>query len=163
MSNNLTFKNFGDFLSKVMIIYFSLISSTLMIGIVFYFLVKDMQPSNEELFFPLIAVSIVMLFSTLFIIKFLNGLQLKAVNSKNTLSEKLQPYLTLQLIKFAMIEGIALITLVGFFLTGNPLFFIVFIGALSFYIIERPSKEKFLFDVELTQEEKEIVMNNTSL
>lgn len=162
MANNISFKNFGDFLNKIMLIYFALISSTLMVGVVFYFLVKDIQPSNEDLFFPLILVAIIMLFTSLFIIKFLNGLQLKSINEKNNLSEKLPAYLTLQIIKFAMIEGIALFTLVGFYLTVNPLFFIVFIGALSFYIIERPSKEKFLFEVELAQEEKDIVMNNKS-
>lgn len=163
MANNISFKNFGDFLSKIILIYFALISSTLMVCVVFYFLVKDMQPSNEDLFFPLILLAVIMLFTSLFIIKFINGLQLKSINDKAGLSEKLSAYLTLQIIKFAMIEGIALFTLVGFFLTVNFLFFIVFFGALSFYIIERPSKEKFLFEVELTQEEKDIVMNNKSL
>lgn len=163
MNQNLSFNNFGSFLAKLTLLYFALISSTLLIGVVFYFLTQDNTPPSEELFLPLIVVSIAFLFSSLFVLKFINGIQLKIINNKNTISEKLLGYFALQIIKFAMIEGVALLTLVGFYLTGNNLFFIVFIGALSFYILEKPSKEKFLFEVSLSADEKEKILNNSNL
>ena len=66
-------------------------------------------------------------------------------------------YRTLKLISWAMIESACLFTLVALFLTTNNIFAIIFVALLIIFFLQRPSKESFIVDFRLNDEEREIV------
>lgn len=98
--------------------------------------------------FPIIAL--IGIFSS----KFIFNLLIKKLKTKETLQAKLAGYQSASLIKFALIEGPALLNIVWFSQTGNLLYLTIGGVLILFLFMQRPKTEKIETDLELNSEHK---------
>lgn len=76
------------------------------------------------------------------------------LNREQPLNEKLKVYTSASLIKYACIEGPAVICLVAYYSTGNALPLTIAFCLMAFLIVQRPSKHRIIEQLPLTPEEK---------
>lgn len=135
------------------IIFNSLMLTQLVIGFIFYYMISNNLIEtilSEVVLLPLIVLVInttVILFA-----KYLFTKRNK-IDKKLTLEEKVYSYRSLSLLIMIMIEGVNIINLVIFLLSGSTIYLLVAILILILYFVYKPSKEKFI-EVTLTNEEK---------
>lgn len=133
----------------------------LLIFAVFYFLVQadDYKPQAElDSIFTFIVPSAGLI--AMFISRLLYGQNILKVEQTNTIADKLNKYRTFKIISWAILEGAALFSLVSFFLTGNYFYVAVFIFVYGFFLFNRPSKEGFVIDMQVTGPLKEEILRN---
>lgn len=80
--------------------------------------------------------------------------QIGSAANQTTLAGKLTRYQSASIIRFALIEGISLFSVVGFLKSGNLLFAVVFGLLILLFIANRPTKDKVETDLNLSYEEK---------
>ncbi|MDZ7764892.1 MAG: hypothetical protein U5K00_10745 [Melioribacteraceae bacterium] len=135
------------------IIFNTLLLTQLIIGFLFYYLnsANTIEPVlSEVVFLPLIVLGInttVILFT-----KYLFTKRNK-IDKKLNLEEKVHSYRSLSLLLMTMIEGVNVINLVIFLLSGSTIYLLVAVLILILYFVYRPSKDKFV-EVTLTNEEE---------
>lgn len=135
------------------LIFNSLLVTQLIIGFIFYYLTstQTIEPIlSEVVFLPLIVLGInttVILFAKYIFTK------RNKIDKKLTLEEKVYSYKSLSLLLMTMIEGVNVINLVVFLLSGSTIYLLVAVLILILYFVYRPSKDKFT-EVTLTNEEE---------
>lgn len=135
------------------ILHLALLAGPLLAATIFY-LNTEIQmngSSGDDIFiyvFPIIALGGV--FASTFLFKIMLN------NLKNTedLQKKLAGYQTASLIKWALLEGPALLNIVWFATTGNLLFLTIAGVLLLFLFMQRPTKLKMENELELKGELK---------
>lgn len=136
-TNNNTPKGFFRTLS---LIHMGLIGGLLVATAVFYLQTEVPPNTGEEdlmiYVFPTIAIL------SIFLSKFLFAQQLKNLEDKKLLSQKIPGYLTASLISYALVEGPAFLNLIWFSTTGNMLYFAVTLTLLAYLLWHRPTKQK---------------------
>lgn len=89
--------------------------------------------------------------------------KLKSIKAKPELMDRLSEYRTVQIIRYALLEGPSLFALICFFLTGNFLF-LAFAGIIILYFtINRPSRSKTSSDLELGIKERDLIEDPHSI
>jgi hypothetical protein len=94
---------------------------------------------------------------------FLYRTRINALKSLTSLSEKLNSYRAVMIIRLAVWEGASMFSLVAYFLTGSNLFVVISVIYVLLFIIVRPTAEKFSFELELSPEEKALLENADSV
>jgi len=135
----------------------------LVLGIVFFALITiflqlngfgDLgEDLNNIFFYTVIAFTIGGLFASNMVFK----KKLGAINPKNSLLEKGEKYREALIIKFALIEGPAFFSIVVYMLTGNSILLIIIAFLVVVFIINRPTKDKFVIDLGLNSEERKFL------
>ncbi|MEO9531266.1 MAG: hypothetical protein ABJG68_11920 [Crocinitomicaceae bacterium] len=136
------------------IIYFALLMGMLL------FLAVSIFISKEDLVFyldfsePLFLVVPVLMFGCIAASTFIPKKLLAPIKNTKDLTQKTTVYNTSSIIKYALIEGPVLLSIVCFILT-HSLYFLVFtaIGILYFVTL-KPNPEKISRDLELTYDER---------
>ena len=128
-----------------------LIGGLLMATAVFYLQTEKVPPNTGEedlmiYVFPSIGIL------GIFLSKFLFAQQLKHLEDKKLLSQKLPGYLTASLISYALVEGPAFLNLVWFNTTGNMLYFAVTLTLLVYLLWQRPTRQKVEHQLQLKGE-----------
>jgi len=111
----------------------------LLLALVFYFITpttttKDLEGDIFIYIFPMLAL--MGLFASTFIFRIVT----KDIDRKDSLLSKLATYQSASLIRYACIEGPALINLVWFSTTGNLLYLTVAGALILFLFVQRPTK-----------------------
>jgi hypothetical protein len=88
---------------------------------------------------------------------FLYKLRLKSVRNLTGLGAKLAVYRSLMIVRWALLEGPALFTVVCYFLTGNQLLLAFAALPVLMLLVSRPSREHATADLGLTWDEKAIL------
>ncbi|MGZ3812336.1 MAG: hypothetical protein ACXVB0_16805 [Mucilaginibacter sp.] len=153
----------AQFLKTIIIIHFALLAGQLLFAVVafslavkVYFGVKDW---NDAFMYvgPALAIGGVLAGNFMF------RQQLNALAGKNTLSEKISVYQSATIIRFALLEGPSLFSIVAFMLGGN-LFFLVISGLLILYMLMlRPAKDRVESDLNLGFDEKMEFLNENEI
>lgn len=113
------------------------------------------EGQNEALGETLILVLAVMAVTLIPAAYYLERMQLRKIPPSAGLEKKLFDYRQILVIKLAMIEGVLMLALVVFFLTGNTLLIIPIGLLLGLLWINRPSREKLTDLFSLNQAEQE--------
>lgn len=141
------------------IVFSALAVGQLLMLAVFIFVHKDSSaPINSSLdnVFTFI-VPLAGLFS-MFLSKFLYGQNILKTEQAESTALKLNKYRTYKIISWAVLESAALFSLVAFFATANYLYVVVFIFVFGFFLFNRPSKEGFVTDMQVTGPVKEAIL-----
>lgn len=161
MSETFDKQNFENNFRVNNILFFSLAAGQLLILIIFWLLVGDTEIVKEvqmdgvfTYIVPLVGLS------AMFASKFLYTNNLLNVRQNDSMKEKLNKYRTFKIISWAILEGAALFSLVAFFLTANYLYVAVFIFVFGFFLFNRPSREGFVTDMQITGPEKETILRS---
>jgi hypothetical protein len=143
------------------IIYGALIFGLITFFAIALFIVenKKIEPiqSINEIFKFLIPVAG---FAVMFLARSIYNKNISSVNFSEDLLAKITKYRTIKIIQWAQIESGAFLSLVGFILTGNYLYAIVFLFLLGYLILIKPSKEQFINDLNISGEQDKIFSNN---
>ena len=95
-------------------------------------------------------------FAVMFLARSFYNKNISSVNFNKDLLAKIAKYRTFKIIQWAQIEAGAFLSLVGFILTGNYLYAIVFLFLLGYLILIKPSKEQFIRDLKISNEQDKI-------
>jgi hypothetical protein len=143
------------------IIYGALIFGLITFFAIALFIVenKNIEPiqSINEIFKFLIPIAG---FAVMFLARSIYNKNISSVNFSEDLLAKITKYRTFKIIQWAQIESGAFLSLVGFILTGNYLYAIVFLFLLGYLILIKPSKEQFINDLNISGEQDKIFSNN---
>jgi hypothetical protein len=143
------------------IIYAALIFGLITFFAIALFIVenKNIEPiqSINEIFKFLIPIAG---FAVMFLARSIYNKNISSVNFSEDLLAKITKYRTFKIIQWAQIESGAFLSLVGFILTGNYLYAIVFLFLLGYLILIKPSKEQFINDLNISGEQDKIFSNN---
>ncbi len=96
----------------------------------------------------------------MFLARSIYNKNISSVNFSEDLLAKITKYRTIKIIQWAQIESGAFLSLVGFILTGNYFYAIVFLFLLGYLILIKPSKEQFINDLNISGEQDKIFSNN---
>ncbi len=143
------------------IIYGALIFGLITFFAIALFIVenKNIEPiqSINEIFKFLIPIAG---FAVMFLARSIYNKNISSVNFSEDLLAKITKYRTFKIIQWAQIESGAFLSLVGFILTGNYLYAIVFLFLLGYLILIKPSKEQFINDLKISGEQDKIFSKN---
>lgn len=143
-----------SFIQRITIIYLALIIGQLLFAGVSYSIVEtnflsfDFGSDVFVMLVPALAVG------GAFASNFIYNKKIDELTSLESLNNKLIGYQTACIIRYALLEGPALLGIVTYMQTGN-LFFLIIAGALIVYFITlRPTKEKIEMDLNFSFEQK---------
>jgi len=108
---------------------------------------------------PFLLIGIVVIFSAIVVANWINEQRKREGATRGNLTEKLDHYRNLVIIRCAVVEGGNLMALIFAFLTGQGFFFLLFLAGLMAFLYFRPSKAEFIRDFNLSPEDERI-MNN---
>ena len=142
------------------IIFFALSAGQLFMLAVIWFLNSDRThfPNELERYFIFIVPTVGLI--SMFLSRFVYSQALIKLNPTYSIPEKLMKYRTFKIISWAILEGAALFSLVAFFVTANYLYVAVFIFVFGFFLFNRPSKEGFVIDMQITGPIKETILRS---
>ncbi len=81
--------------------------------------------------------------------------KVKSAKSKDALQKKLYDYRVATIIKLALIEGPALLSIIAYLITGSNLFLGMAAALILYFILQRPSKNKVVMDLDLNRSDSE--------
>lgn len=152
------------YFKKLGLIHIALIGGVaLFAGVVYFLLTGDdvISEAEEEniikVVLPIVAVSSVI--ATIFIPK---NLLAKAKN-KELLESKMGSYFSITIIRLALLEGAGLTTTVGALLTGDMNFFYLILAIVIFMVVNRPTPDKAIQELDLSEENAAKVKDAASL
>ncbi|MBP3789291.1 MAG: hypothetical protein J6I52_06685 [Prevotella sp.] len=133
----------NEIVKTLKIIYWFMVTMTLAMALVFEYIVEDTVGMEADPTFEYVWQSIAVLISLGGLVLALRLFKIKAVEQQ--IKEKpLTHYMTMSKVRFALIEGITLFNLVGYFLFINPSFvWLALITGMGFFFIY-PSKERLI-------------------
>jgi len=89
--------------------------------------------------------------------------QLSLATYKETLRQKLDAYLSAQIIHFALLEGSALFATIALYLTANYLFIVIYLVTLFLFSLSRPSLERTNRELQLNKEERTVLIDRKEI
>ena len=144
--------NFKELYNSIKILPLALIAGLCLISGIMIFVKQgdDMTDNFGELFvviIALVAAAGFVLGSFLFRKRIANSMG-------KTMIEKLVIYRQATIIRFALLEGPGLLSIILFFLTGNYLYMVITGAMVLFMILNRPTDEMIAVHLMLTEEDK---------
>lgn len=138
----------------------SLIHAALLMGLVAFGLFAYFQNGDFEARMnrhnPMIYVVPIAAAAGYFLSQFLFRKRLRSVNEEEPLSVKLEVYRSASLIKYALLEAAALLSLVAYWLSGNALHLVIAIALAAYFFSQRPTATKIKKDLPLNYEEQKL-------
>ncbi|WP_299123844.1 hypothetical protein [uncultured Winogradskyella sp.] len=136
------------------ILHYAYCVATLIFGIIAIFITENgtMNFSDtEDIFFYLVpGFAIVLAFMSNLVFQ----QNLKRVQQKSTLKEKLVHYQSSRIIRYAMLEAPAFFAIVIFIITSNQLYLIIAIIMLTYLFLLRPTKLIIREDLDLNSKQE---------
>ncbi|MCB9175023.1 MAG: hypothetical protein H6589_10480 [Flavobacteriales bacterium] len=143
-----------SFIQRITIIHLALIIGLLLFAGVTYstvetnVLVFDFDSNFFTVIVPAMAISMA------FASNFIFTKKVNELSNVSLLKDKLMGYQTASIIRFALLEGPAMFSIVIYMLTGNLLFLIMAGVLIVYFITIRPTKEKIEMELNLNFEHK---------
>lgn len=125
----------------------------LFLGVVYFFIAVEKPVENWYSYLALIAVSLI----ALVVGQRIGKSRLLSIVNTTTDWEKLQGYRALSLIRWASNEFGTLMMIVGYQLTGQPIFLGFAVGFLFLFFLQRPNKDKITQEAQLTVNEMSLL------
>jgi hypothetical protein len=135
------------------IIYVALVFGLITFFAIALFVVenKKFEPiqSADEIFKVLIPLAG---FAVMFFARGIYNKNISSVNHNEDILTKISKYRTFKIIQWVLVESVAFLSNIGFIITGNYLYAIVFLFMMGFFILIRPTKEQFLRDFKIASD-----------
>lgn len=141
------------------IIFFAFIAGLLMFSLVSTVVVNNqvIPQLTEDLKAIFLIIIAIMSVSNIFIGKIIFNKRIEQAKTKLDFNEKLNIYMSANIIRFALIEGVALFSIICFMLMGDWIFLAVTAVLIVFFITLQPTIERCAMDLELTLDERELL------
>lgn len=157
-------QNFKQYFSILRLLHLSMLGAVVVLGLVSHFVLipaPDFKPNeNGALFVNIAAVYLAIAVAVSY---WLFGLRVQAAKQQISLSDKLNTYRSATIIRFALIEGASLLTVVFYLLTGN----LVLLGIASIGLVvlalHHPNPLKLKMDLDLSPVELARLEDDTDM
>jgi len=154
-------KNTSEQFRVIGIIYVGLIFGMITFFAIALFVVENKKfesiQSADEIFKLLIPLAG---FAVMFFARSIYNKKISSVNYNDDLLSKISKYRTFKIIQWALAESVGFLSNVGFIITGNYLYAIVFLFMLGYFILIKPTKEQFFRDFKISNEQKTELAND---
>jgi len=156
-------QNFHEYLKGPKFLAFSLIIGPVLIGLVIYYVNMGTEIGSKEyieafdLVLPLLAAAAIL--SSQYNYRRL----MKGITIDMDLKTKLTNYRAAFIVRFAILEGAALVSIIAFFLNANTLYLIYAGLCILAMIAYRPDKRSILADVPLTENDKQRIEDSNEI
>lgn len=150
-------QNFAQYFRSLQILFFALLIGQITVVTVLYLTYEPREsdvPQDATTFKIALTILIVLLTWISF---FMNRKKLESAQAQTTLKEKLTDYRAACILKWAPLEGGALISAALFFITGNAFFLGSVTMLIVFFAIQFPSRQRLINDLDLTATEQMIL------
>ncbi len=81
----------------------------------------------------------------------------KHIDSTLRLSSKIAMFRTAFVVRIAMLEGIGLLTIIGYLVTADKSFLYMFVVVFVLFLIHAPTKQRICNDLELSEEDEDLL------
>lgn len=143
-----------NFFTVLNIIFIALsMGQLILFGVVFFIASQNSIQRNMDLDSILLYLSPAYSISMIFISKFLYNKISQSIDRSLDVKSKAMKYRTSSIVNWAMLESANLFSLISFLLTSNYVHLLIFAGVFAGFILNRPSKEKFISDYNVTNDE----------
>ncbi|MBK7632144.1 MAG: hypothetical protein IPJ23_15850 [Ignavibacteriales bacterium] len=152
--NNENPKTFENHFLTINVLFFTLFAAQTIYFIVGIFLIQTNNAIGMDGFntiFMLVTPLVVL--STIFASKFIYTKQVSEFDKSLSLEKKLVSYRTSNIIKLALLEGANFFSISIMIITTNYFFAALFIIIIVLFFFNRPSKEKFIMDYEVSADD----------
>lgn len=150
-TNNLNFKYHFQ---QINIIFLSLLAAQVIYFVIVYFLISTGNLiTNAEFDIILMFIIPVIVLSGILAAKYIYTKIISDFDKNLSIDRKIISYRNASIIRLALIEGANIFTITAMFITGNYLYSAYFIILIVFYVMFRPSKEKFVVEYEVSGED----------
>jgi len=143
-----------------------IVYSALVFGMIIFFAIamfivenKNFEPNQsiDEIFkylIPLVG------FAVMYFARVIYRKNISSVNFYDDLLSKFTNYRKFKIIQWSLIETVGFLSNIGFIITGNYLYAIVFLFMLGFFVLIKPTKEEFFRDFKISNEQKTMLSNS---
>lgn len=142
-----------SYIKSLQIIFIAIGIGQLMLAFVFLIDQKETYFSFKEDINPLHFMAPIFAVSAILISEIFFKQSIKQLKKKELLGLKLNGFKTALIVKLAILEGAAIISVIGFSINGNLYFMMIFGVMLAFYIIQFPTAQKTIKALELNDED----------
>ena len=142
------------FFTTVNILFFALVSGQTIYFFIGLFLIQsgNMQgiPGLNTIF---MFITPVVVLTSILVSKFIYSKQVASFDRTSSLENKLIFYRTNNIVKLALLEGANIFNISIMIITANYFFAAFFIIIIALFFLNRPTKEKFIMDYEISSDE----------
>lgn len=151
----------GEYFKSLTILHISLMSGLALMAAMMYFMFSDVNEFSNDSFDDTLYLLLVAALGVGGIIggRWLGNTRLQAARAEENLAEKLNSYRSTLILRWALLEGPALMGVLFYMTFGNIVFLAVAAGLLIFLFMARPSKEKLIDDLELSVADRAKIEN----
>lgn len=110
----------------------------------------------SKILLPIVAVFII---SSIIISNYISKKRIVEARKFVVLTEKLVAYRSMVIIRLALLEAPSIFTIVCYIVTGNTSFIFFAILIIVVFVMNNPTKEKIIFELELNREEQDALNN----
>lgn len=143
-----------SFFPSLNIIFIALLSGqTIYFVLGLYLILSGDMRGMSELNTIFIFITPVIVLSSIAASKFIYSKQVSEFDKTLPLENKLISYRTNNIIKLALLEGANIFNISVMIITANYLFAALFIIIVVLFLLNRPTKEKFIMDYEISAED----------
>lgn len=141
------------------IIHLALIIGQVFFGLLSCFLVltNSLEPITANLKGVLIYIAPILVLGGFLFSNVLFKKRLKGIDAKSDLMSKLTAYREALILRYGLLEGPSLFSIISYLLTGDILFILLAAVIVLYFIMLSPTKEKAIHDLELNASEEMIL------
>ncbi len=154
MENKTTQLTPNGFIKTLSIIHLALLSGLIIFLIIAYTQNKVWQLNLNDTSDVFLFIAPILAVGGILVGNFLYNNQINALSNKNSLREKLTGFQTASIMKYALIEGPALLAIVSSMNNGNLFYIIIAIALIVYFYFQKPTKEKIESNLKLNSEQK---------
>lgn len=154
MENKTTQLTPNGFIKTLSIIHLALLSGLIIFLIIAYTQNKVWQLNLNDTSDVFLFIAPILAVGGILVGNFLYNNQINALSNKNSLREKLTGFQTASIMKYALIEGPALLAIVSSMNSGNLFYIIIAIALIVYFYFQKPTKEKIESNLKLNSEQK---------
>ena len=144
----------SGFIRIMSFLHMGIAATPIILGILFYFNSEDPQFSTSGSDDMFLAIVPVVALASIFLGDFIFKKILGSVSQKNRLREKLGKFQTASILKYVLLEGASLFSMVIFSNTQNLVYLILGIVLILYLFLQRPTKQKIENALDLKGAEK---------
>ncbi len=141
----------GNKLNPLRMIHAAMIIVQLLIGTVFYILKSNEETAVDSGEITVIFTYLIPVFvlASFMISNVLFNNRVKIIREIEEKEDRIKPYISASIIKFALLEFPSLFSLVAYFITGKILFLLIAFAVILYFLVNRPTEMKTKMDIDI--------------
>jgi len=153
--NNENSSSYGNYFSILIILFFALLSGQTIYFIAGLFLIQSGNMNGfSGLNIVFMFVTPLVVFSSILASKFIYTKQITEFDKSSSLEKKMVSYRKTNIIKLALLEGANIFNISVMIITASYFFAALFVILIILFLLNRPTKEKFIMDYEVSADDE---------